>query len=88
MSIIDAVNRWYAAWNAHDTAAIADAMSPAGTYIDPTLDSPIDNETTAEYAVSHVFEMYPDGGFKQSAQQGRRVLEMVSSSRGSVEGGC
>jgi SnoaL-like protein len=64
MSIIDAVSRWYAAWNAHDTAAIADAMSPAGTYIDPTLDSPIDNETTAEYAVSHVFEMYPDAHFE------------------------
>ena len=64
MSIIDAMNRWYAAWNAHDTAAVADAMSPAGTYTDPTLDLPIDNQTTAQYAVSNVFETYPDAHFE------------------------
>jgi ketosteroid isomerase-like protein len=64
MSIIDAVNRWYAAWNAHDTAAIADAMVPAGTYLDPTLDSPIDNQATAQHGVTNLFQMFPDAHFE------------------------
>src|SRR3954449_10109579 len=64
MPIIDAVNRWYAAWNAHDTAAIADAMSPQGTYLDPVLGSPIDRATTAEHAVSHLLTMFPDAQFE------------------------
>jgi ketosteroid isomerase-like protein len=64
MSIIDAVNRWYAAWNAHDTAAIADAMSPHGTYLDPVLGSPIDRATTAEHAVANLFTMFPDAHFE------------------------
>jgi ketosteroid isomerase-like protein len=59
MSIIDAVNRWYAAWNAHDISAIADAIAPTGTYIDPTLDSPIDNQATAQHGVSNLFKVYP-----------------------------
>jgi ketosteroid isomerase-like protein len=64
MSIIDAVNRWYAAWNAHDTAAIADAMSPDGTYLDPVLGSPIDRAATAEHAVSNLLTMFPDAHFE------------------------
>ena|SRR5215211_462212 len=64
MSIIDAVNRWYAAWNAHDISAIADAISPTGTYIDPTLDSPIDNQATAQHGVSNLFKVYPDAHFE------------------------
>ena len=59
MSIIDAVNRWYAALNAHDVAAIADAIAPGGTYLDPILDSPIDNEATGQYIASF-FGVYPD----------------------------
>ncbi len=46
MAIIDAVNRWLSALNAHDGEAIVDAIAPGGTYLEPTLESPIDNEAT------------------------------------------
>ena len=64
MAVIDAMNRWYAAWNAHDVSAIADAISPAGTYFDPTLDSPIDGATTAKHGASALFEVYSDAHFE------------------------
>ena len=49
MAIIDAVNRWLSALNDHDIEAIADAIAPGGTYLEPTLESPIDNEATGQH---------------------------------------
>jgi ketosteroid isomerase-like protein len=59
MSIIDAVNRWYNALNAHDTAAIADCFAPGGTYFDPSVPAPISNDEIAPM-FEGFFEIYPD----------------------------
>ena len=59
MSIIDAVNRWYAALNAHDIAAIADAIAPGGTYFDPSVPSPISNDAIGPM-FEGFFQIYPD----------------------------
>ena len=59
MSILDAVHRYIAALNAHDRAAITDALSPSGTYVDPLLDSPIGQEAAGEY-LNSFFDRFPD----------------------------
>jgi hypothetical protein len=59
MPIIDAVHRYIDALNAHDKAAITDALSPSGTYLDPLLDTPIGQEATGEYIASFL-ETFPD----------------------------
>jgi hypothetical protein len=59
MPIIEAVHRYITALNAHDKAAIMDAMSPSGTYVDPLLDSPIGQEATGEYLNSFL-DTFPD----------------------------
>jgi SnoaL-like domain len=59
MAIIDAVNRWLSALNDHDIEAIADAIAPGGTYLEPTLESPIDNEATGQH-LARFFGVYPD----------------------------
>jgi hypothetical protein len=59
MTVIDAVHRYFAALNAHDTTAIADALSPDGTYLDPLLDSPIGNEASGQY-VGSFLGVFPD----------------------------
>jgi hypothetical protein len=59
MPIIEAVHRYIEALNAHDKAAIVDAMSPSGTYLDPLLDSPIGQQATGEY-INSFFHRFPD----------------------------
>jgi hypothetical protein len=59
MSIIDAVNRFVAALNSHDTASITDALSPNATYLDPNLDAPIDGKAAGQY-VGAFLKVFPD----------------------------
>jgi SnoaL-like domain len=59
MPILDAVHRYIAALNAHDRAAIRDALSPSGTYLDPLLDSPISQKATGDY-FNAFLDRFPD----------------------------
>lgn len=55
-----AVEAYFAAWNAHDGAAVAVAV--AGTYVDPTLPAPISGSDLAAY-VDGLCAAFPDLAF-------------------------
>src|SRR3954447_273517 len=55
-----AADAYFAAWNAHDGAAVAAAVT--GTYVDPTLPTPISGDDLAAY-VDGLCAAFPDLAF-------------------------
>lgn len=55
-------DRYFAAWNAHDPAAIADAFAAGGTYSDPGVPQGLDPAGTATYAET-LLAAFPDLSF-------------------------
>jgi len=47
MSMTDALDRYFDAWNAHDGAAVVAALTDGGTYEDPTTGGPLSGDALA-----------------------------------------
>ena len=62
-SIVDA---YFAAWNAHDGAAVARAFAPGGTYADPTTAGPIAGAAVGR-VVTSLCVAFPDLEFERTA---------------------
>lgn len=55
----EAVNKYFDAWNSHDTDAILDSLTPDGTYSDPVGGVNLSGQAYADYANS-LFSAFPD----------------------------
>lgn len=63
MALPDALDRYFAAWNAHDGEAVVASLAPAGTYEDPTTGGPIGGEALAA-SVAGLVRGFPDVAFE------------------------
>lgn len=57
-----AVDAYVKAWNTRDGAAVVDTMTPAGTFVDPIITSPISGPELAGY-VAALATAFPDFAF-------------------------
>lgn len=64
MSITSALDRYIAAWNDHDPRGVVDALTPDGTYEDPTTGGPLDGDAL-EASVAGVITGFPDVRFEE-----------------------
>ena len=63
MGIIDAVDRYFDAWNAHDPDAVLGSLTPGGTYEDPTTGGPLAGDALAAN-VAGLVAGFPDVSFE------------------------
>ena len=59
---MDLIDRYFAAWNAHDPEAIVACFTADGTFEDPTTGGPITGSAIAETA-NDLFVGFPDVSF-------------------------
>jgi steroid delta-isomerase-like uncharacterized protein len=91
MSALDAANRYFDAWNAHDASAILASMSAGATYADPITGRPISGDAIAQYAQG-LWGAFPDLAFEMvsvAETGGGRVAAqwiMRGTNRGAFEG--
>ena len=64
MSAMDAARRYVAAWNGRDTATLAAAFCPGGTYEDPNTNGPIGTGPLGTYA-GGLWSAFPDLWFEE-----------------------
>ncbi|HEY9504332.1 MAG TPA: ester cyclase [Gemmatimonadales bacterium] len=64
MSAMDAARRYVAAWNGRDTATLAAAFCPGGTYEDPNTNGPIGTGPLGTYA-GGLWSAFPDLRFEE-----------------------
>ena len=67
MDEVATAERYFAAWNDHDTAAIAAVFSEGGTYTDPTCPAGLSADGAAEYA-GRLIDAFPDLAFEVGSQ--------------------
>jgi steroid delta-isomerase-like uncharacterized protein len=58
----DVAERYFAAWNAHDSEAVAASFAPGGTYRDPGVPAGLDPAGTGAYAAG-LWTAFPDLAF-------------------------
>lgn len=58
-----AADRYFAAWNAQDAAALTGAFAPVGRYSDPGMPGPLDPAGVADYAAT-LWRAFPDLAFE------------------------
>jgi steroid delta-isomerase-like uncharacterized protein len=63
MALDDALDRYFAAWNAHDPEGVVAALTDGGTYEDPTTGGPIGGDALAAN-VAGLVEGFPDLRFE------------------------
>ncbi len=63
MALTDALDRYFDAWNAGDGTAVVAALTPGGTYEDPTTGGPLEGEALAA-SVAGVAAGFPDLSFE------------------------
>lgn len=63
MSLNQALDRYFDAWNAHDPQAVVTALSTGGTYEDPTTGGPLTGDALAEN-VGTLMTGFPDVHFE------------------------
>ena len=91
MSALEAARRYVAGWNARDTAALAAAFRPGGTYEDPNTGGPLGTAALASYA-SALWAAFPDLWFEeagwQEAAAGEFTLRWImrGTNQGSLRG--
>jgi steroid delta-isomerase-like uncharacterized protein len=91
MSGLDAARRYVAAWNARDTARLADAFLPGGTYEDPNTGGPLGTGPLGQYAAG-LWAAFPDLTFEDAGFQETSGGEIVfrwimrGTNRGSLRG--
>jgi steroid delta-isomerase-like uncharacterized protein len=64
MSLESAIHRYIGAWNDHDPEAVVDALSPTGTYQDPTTGGPLAGDEFAA-SVAGLVAGFPDVRFEE-----------------------
>ncbi len=90
MDPLAVAERYFDAWNAHDSEAIASTFAPGGTYSDPRV-SALDGLATGAHAAS-LWESFPDLAFEVSSialtHDGRVNAEWVmrGTNSGSFQG--
>ena len=62
MGATDVAERYFAAWNAHDSEAVAASFAPGGTYRDPGVPDGLDPTGTGAYAAG-LWTAFPDLAF-------------------------
>ena len=82
--------RYLAAWNRHDPAAVAAMFVKGGTYEDPTTDGPVEGGGIVE-AATRLFGAFPDLSFEigdMLNEDRRAAIEWVmhGTNRGSFAG--
>ncbi|HJR49487.1 MAG TPA: ester cyclase [Gemmatimonadales bacterium] len=91
MNAMNIAGRYVAAWNARDTARLAESFREGGTYEDPNTGGPIGTEGLSAYAAA-LFAAFPDLVFEDAGM--RPVSEnevqfawiMKGTNRGSLRG--
>ena len=63
MSLVQALDRYFDAWNAHDPEAVVAALTLGGTYEDPTTGGPLTGDALAE-SVGTLITGFPDVHFE------------------------
>jgi steroid delta-isomerase-like uncharacterized protein len=63
MALMDALDRYFAAWNSHEAARVVAALTDGGTYEDPTTGGPLGGDALAA-SVDGVFAAFPDVHFE------------------------
>lgn len=63
MALTDALDRYFDAWNAGDGSAVVAALTPGGTYEDPTTGGPLAGDALAS-SVTGVATGFPDLSFE------------------------
>jgi steroid delta-isomerase-like uncharacterized protein len=80
MTSQDVVDRYIAAWNDHDPAAVQACFTEDGTYEDPATGGPLSGAAIAAYARAN-FEGFPDMHFDvpnvMRSEDGRAAFEWV-----------
>jgi steroid delta-isomerase-like uncharacterized protein len=91
MSGLDSAKRYVSAWNARDTARLAAAFLPGGTYEDPNTGGPIGTGPLGQYAAG-LWNAFPDLTFEEVDYQAAAGDEIVfrwimrGTNRGSLRG--
>ena len=90
--MMEALDRYFDAWNSHDSAAVVAALTDGGTYEDPTTGGPLTGDALAA-SVDSVYRAFPDVRFEivsvaatgddSAAAQWR----MIGTNTGSLPGG-
>jgi steroid delta-isomerase-like uncharacterized protein len=63
MSLNQALDRYFDAWNTHDPGGVVAALAPRGTYEDPTTGGPLSGDALAEN-VATLITGFPDLSFE------------------------
>jgi steroid delta-isomerase-like uncharacterized protein len=63
MSLVQALDRYFDAWNAHDPRGVVSALTTTGTYEDPTTGGPLNGDALAE-SVGTLITGFPDVHFE------------------------
>ena len=63
MSLTDALDRYFAAWNDHDPAAVVRSLTDGGSYADPATGGPLMGDALAGY-VATLLGGFPDLSFE------------------------
>src|SRR5579872_5588826 len=63
MALSDALDRYFAAWNDHDPAAVVASLTDKGTYEDPTTGGPLAGDALAQN-VDSLLTGFPDVHFE------------------------
>ena len=61
--MMQALDRYFDAWNSHDPAQVVAALTDGGTYEDPTTGGPLSGDALAA-SVAGVYEAFPDVRFE------------------------
>ena len=91
MTPMEATRRYTAAWNAQDTARLADSFRPGGTYEDPNTGGPVGAEPLGQYAAG-LWSAFPDLRFEEvdyaETAPGEIVFRWImrGTNRGSLRG--
>lgn len=75
MTALEVAQRYMAAWNRHDGAAVADSFAAGGTYTDPTVPQGVSGAGMREVCAGFV-AAFPDLSFE--------IVEIIDSGQGSV----
>lgn len=68
MIALDSAHRYFAAWNAHDAAAIVATFAPDGTYEDPATPGPLRGDAIGTHAAA-LWRSFPDLRFEIVSEQ-------------------
>jgi steroid delta-isomerase-like uncharacterized protein len=77
MNPLEIAQRYFVAWNQHDTGAVLETLGPGGTYSDPTTGGPLSGEPFRAY-MDGLFSAFPDVSF-EIASAGLAAPDLVAA---------